>query len=403
MLARALGVEGRGQLAVIILAPSVLSQLGTLGVPLAVTYYVARDPLDGARLFRGLMRVIGLQAVVLCLLQTAILLLLVTADERQAVLFSIPAMGALVAQQYGLAVLQGLQRFWAFNAFRVLPLLLFVGTLAVAYTLGATSLVDTVVAWTAANVVAALPLVVIMARFADTRADVARRTSRRDAFRYGLSGVLGSSSPAEILRLDQAIIAVVISRYALGLYVVALAFTNFPRFVSQSVGIVAFPKIAAKSSPNSRTLMRHYLLLVGLVAGGFVAVLEVAVGWLIPALFGSAFASAVHAAQILLVASLLFAMRRILSDIAQGLGFPISGTVAEIVNIGVGLPLAIAGAALYGIEGAAVALTLGAACSLAVIATMISRRKAVAVGRLEVADPLDQRPISPVFLGGETK
>ena len=54
LVARALGVEGRGQLAVIVLVPSVLSQLGTLGVPLAVTYYVARDPDGGRRLLRSL-------------------------------------------------------------------------------------------------------------------------------------------------------------------------------------------------------------------------------------------------------------------------------------------------------------------------------------------------------------
>ena len=48
LAARALGVEGRGDLAAIVLVPSILIQLGTLGMPLAMTYYVARDP-EGSR------------------------------------------------------------------------------------------------------------------------------------------------------------------------------------------------------------------------------------------------------------------------------------------------------------------------------------------------------------------
>src|SRR5688572_7701167 len=43
LAARALGPENRGHLALLTLVPWVVCQLGLLGVPNAVTYYVARD------------------------------------------------------------------------------------------------------------------------------------------------------------------------------------------------------------------------------------------------------------------------------------------------------------------------------------------------------------------------
>ena len=266
-MARALGVEGRGQLAIIVLVPSVLSQLGTMGIPLAITYYVARDPRDGSRLLRSLAGTIALQVVVLSLLQVAVFWLLVTDDEQIAMFAAIPAMPALIAQQYGLAVLQGQQRFPTFNALRVLPITLLVVALVATWALGATSLVDIVVVWTAANIMAGIPLAVVAIRFAAPRGGSSPTPSRRKAFRYGVSAVLGSSSPAEILRLDQAFIALALSRYTLGLYVVAVAFTNLPRFISQSVGIVAFPRVAAGVGAETHRLVRHYLLLVFLIAG----------------------------------------------------------------------------------------------------------------------------------------
>jgi O-antigen/teichoic acid export membrane protein len=297
----------------------------------------------------------------------------------------IPIMPALIAQQYGLAVLQGQQRFTAFNVLRVAPAVLYALALVALVTLGWTSLAQVALAWAVVNVLVGLSLATVAVRYA-VRAR-GRSPTRRTAelVRYGCSAILGSSSPAEILRVDQAVIALSLSRAALGLYVVALAFTNLPRFISQSVGMVAYPKIAAARATEARELVRVYLVLVMLVAGLIVALLEVAVVWLIPLLFGADFEDAVRTAQILLIAAFLLAVRRVLTDIAQGLGNPLSGTVAEVVNLTVALPLIAFAAPRWGIEGAALALAIGAALSLAVLAALVRR----ALRHVRSVDPTD--------------
>ena len=46
LVTRWLGPDGRGQLAVIISWPSMLAYLGNLGLPVALTYAAAREPLQ---------------------------------------------------------------------------------------------------------------------------------------------------------------------------------------------------------------------------------------------------------------------------------------------------------------------------------------------------------------------
>jgi O-antigen/teichoic acid export membrane protein len=376
LVARALRVEGRGELAVIVLVPSVLSQLGTVGIPLALTYFIARDP-DGSRpLLRSLGFLIGIQMILLSALQIGIFWLLLHDNERTVMLVATPVMAALIAQQYGLAVLQGQRRFTAFNTLRIAPAATYTLAMIPLFVLGSADLMAVVLAWTLTNVVVGVALGAIAIRYAALGTPGPSSYSLTQVGRFGASAVLGSYSPAEILRVDQAVVAFSLSRAALGLYVVALAFTNLPRFLSQSVGMVAYPRIAAaaREPGDVRGLVRLYLLLVLLVTGIVVGLLEIAVSWFIPWLFGADFAGAVTTARILLIASFLLATRRVLTDIAQGLGYPAAGTVAEIVNLALALPLIAVAAPRYGIEGAAVALTVGAAGSLVALAFMVYQR-----------------------------
>ncbi len=373
LAARALGVEGRGDLAAIALVPSILSQLGTLGMPLAMTYYVARDPEGSRTLLRRLWLPIWLQTILLTIAQAGLLWALVDDAQREAALVSIPVMPALVAQQYGLAVLQGQARFAIFNVLRIAPAAMYMlGMIALVLT-DETALVQVVLAWTLANVLVGVALAATAIRYAsghheDTEIGLLR------VIRFGVSGVLGSNSPVEVLRMDQAVVAISLPRSDLGLYVVALAFTNLPRFLSQSVGMVAYPRVAAAAPGDEvRRMLHAYVLIVAVATTAVVGLLAAIMPWLIPTFFGAEFSGAVTTARILLIASLLLAMRRVLTDIAQGAGSPGAGTVAELVNLALVLPLIVLVAPRWGIEGVATALTIGAAASLAVLAFMMRR------------------------------
>ncbi len=79
--ARLLGVEDRGRLALLVLVPAALAQVGALGLPVAVTYYVARDPKSSRAIVQRVVPVAIAQAAVLVAVQAAILAVLVQSSH----------------------------------------------------------------------------------------------------------------------------------------------------------------------------------------------------------------------------------------------------------------------------------------------------------------------------------
>jgi O-antigen/teichoic acid export membrane protein len=228
-----------------------------------------------------------------------------------------------------------------------------------------TALIDVTVAWVGAYVTTAI----VTARMSSVRSDApaSEAPSLRTLGSFGLRGLLGATSPVETLRLDQAVVGLALSPSALGIYVVAMAFTNLPRIISQSIGMVAFPSLARRTAgPDAKRMTLQFVLLGTAGAVASVAVLELAIGWALPFAFGHAYAGGVGPARILLVGALFWSIRRILADVLRGEGRPFAGTLAELTSWVVLLPgVGILGS-MYGLDGVAVAVLLAAAASMLV-------------------------------------
>ena len=205
---------------------------------------------------------------------------------------------------------------------------------------------------------------------------------------FSLKALLGSVTPLQGLQIDQAIVGIFISRRALGLYVVAVAFTNLPRFLSQSIGLVAYPHFAAMRDAHDRA--RGVIRFVGmtlLLCGASIIVIELALPTLVPFLFGKAFEDAVGVAQILLISALLFGIRRVLSECARGAGRPALGSVAEAISL-ISLFPALSLFFHSGAKGVALALVVAAAAGLiGIIVGWVARPAAGRVAETVSGEP----------------
>src|SRR3990172_6537249 len=65
LVARILGVEGRGYLAALYVWPAMLAALGTLGIPVACSYFLSSEPGQAARILGAVYRMAIEQTVVL--------------------------------------------------------------------------------------------------------------------------------------------------------------------------------------------------------------------------------------------------------------------------------------------------------------------------------------------------
>lgn len=369
LAARVLGPDDRGYLAGFQSIAVAGSFIIALGVPVAIAYFVAHDPSAARRSLKELRGVLLAQLAV-ALLVPALIFAFVLVKEpdhaRLAAWLTLPLAAALMTTMYATSYFQGMQRFLAFNLFKTLPIPVYGAALIVLTVIGAGSLISFASSYTLIMVITALLAVFALRRWLPPSGGTVRR---RELLSYGAKGQVGAVSPIESFQIDFLVVGALSGPYWLGLYAAAMAFTNLPRFVSQAVGIVAFPRVAA--AEGSDRAVGTALNAVAL-AGGFavvvVALLELLVGWLIPFLFGQEFVPSVPIARVLLIAALLLSFRRVIGDVMRGGGAPLPSTSAEVLSWVVYAALVVPLVHAHGTLGAAWAMAAAAALSTAWLA-----------------------------------
>lgn len=340
--ARVLGPENRGHLALLFALSALTTHLGSLGVPLSTTYWIASKGVATRTLIQSLGRFRRLQLGIALTVQAVLVgLILVPRIPPGLVwmgLLSLLATAAGLPQMYGLAILQGMGRFGSFNLLRTLAGALYTVGVVAMWAVGHATLATIGVVFALASILAAIATWATLLRMIPP--NETDRVTVRPLVSFGVRSLFGSASPVETYRLDQLLVGVTLAPVALGYYVVALAFTNLARFVGQSIGMITYPNIAgAKNKAAQLRLLRHDVAL-GAIACGIVTLSLIVVSPnLIELFFGPDFASAVPVAQILLLATFFAAVRRILIDGTRGSGRPIWGTAVEAITL-LALPLA---------------------------------------------------------------
>jgi len=365
LVARALGPEKRGYLALLVVFPAILSQLGSLGLPQAATYFIAMNR-DDARVVYNRLKVPVLgQVLVLVIIHLVIVSLYVRNEPEEVKMagyLSLAVIPGMLAQQYGLAVLQGCQMYRPFNIMRLLPATMYAILILSIFLAQVASLPSITFLWACSCVVVG----VFTAYLATYR--VLRSTENNNRvgsptlpkmFKFGLKGLLGTVSPMQNFRLDQLVAGLLLSPAALGLYVVGQAFTNIVRFIAQSAGMVEYPAVAADANNNTdKQLIWRFFIGISVMNGVIVLALIILMPILVPFFFGKAFIGSIPIARLLLLGAYFESLRRILVEGVRGMGKPEVSTWAELSMYPLFVILAPILINHYGLIGLAVAVIL---------------------------------------------
>jgi len=373
LAARILGVEDRGYLALLVVFPTLCSQLFGMGFPQAITYQLAVNPNELSLMVRLASNWFVFQVVAMVVVHGIILWLYLGRNSglQPSTAYMTLIIGpAMLAVHYGLAFLQGLG---GFN--RLIILRLFLSTAYAVLLLGLFVLEEgdlhrVTIVWVISLVFAGILALELVRRLKNSREGLNlsdKKPSQKEMLKFGLKGLVGSTSPTETFRLDQLVAGLILSPSALGLYVVAQAFGNLTRLVAQSASIVAYPTIVSRGDGKAgQATMWRFFWAVTFINGLVTGLLIVLVPILIPIFFGQAFTEAIPVSQILLIGAALAASRRILVEGFRGLGKPQVSTIAEISMY----PWFLTGGGIlvwhYGLEGLAAAVTIGFFVSLSV-------------------------------------
>jgi len=362
LAARLLGPTDRGLLALIWVVTMILTQIGCLGIPIAVTYELAGGGVTVGTLAHVLRRILLIQLGGLTVALAVVLAVLthVSGLPNGPALVSLAVLPAMVVQNYGLAAIQGSGSFRSLHVYRLMSSATYALSLIVGAIAGQDSLMFVTSAWVASFVFSAMLTAVAVLRLVkgEKTCTDPRTPSRAAMVRFGSSALLGYVSPTESFRVDQLVVGLALSIRDLGLYVAALAFCNLPRFLAQGLGLVAYPAIAG--APDLATKRRLLWKFVALGTGAAAVVVTPIIAFAHPLLnlaFGHEFVAAAATLQILLAGTVVLCARRLMADGLRGAGAPGVGSAAEALSWFWLVPALVVLVPSMGLEGVAIALS----------------------------------------------
>jgi O-antigen/teichoic acid export membrane protein len=329
ILARSLGPEGRGELAAVLMPVTFAVGIALLGIPSAVTFYVAGRGVASPRIIRQAAPFVLGGAVVAAFALIALAPYLLASYPEGVRLLQVAALVIPVAACIQLlrgAVL-GRRRYGLANAEQSLTAVLRVGGLVLLAFAGA--LTVSTALWV--TILAGLPaaaLLLLGLRTHDT--DKSGAASAAEVVGYGARAWVGTVADAANRRLDQVLMLPLTGALQLGYYAVAVALTEFANILVGAIQRVLFSESAAR---RDWSLVERAGRCTVLVIGAGAVVGFLAAPSLVELLFGGDFAPASSMARVLFIAVVPASVGSVLAAGLLGAGHPGGTSIAQSVAL----------------------------------------------------------------------
>lgn len=372
VVARWLGAEGLGQLAVINVAVATIVQLASMGLPSANTYFIARDNRH--------LQPVAINSLLFALIVGSLLAFALTllASWRPDWFGFIPPqlIGiAAISIPFQLLTLIGLNIFLAlgrierFNvvdlASQAFVLINAIGALVI-LNAGLWTLVSLN---TATGVLIGLLIVVLIAQHGAKLTEGSAWRPDRSLFaqmmRYGIKFHISILAGALIFRADLLVVNHFRGPAEAGVYSVASQVGLMLMLLPGVIGTLLFPRVAAESDTRGETtsrVTRHsafVMLLICLAA--------IPLSYLLPVLYGAAFSEVTIQLLILLPGVFLIGVESVLVQHFSALGLPRTIPMFWLLTLLVNLTLVLTLVPPFGARGAAAASTASYALIFALI------------------------------------
>ena len=369
LTARLLGPVARGELATVILWPTILSNLGLMGCNWVLAREVAKDS-ERESDWAAVGVAVGLATALLYLLAGYFLIPLLLPSDRGYLLpvarLCLLLIPLEIFNQVLLAVEHGRMRWRRYNLLRLsffLFYLIFIGFI------GMTRRVQ--VRWFVSAFLAS-HLLTLLLRLWMQRKSLAAGNLRfygcRHLLRAGVPYFGATISNLVSLQLDTILVVSLLNTEAAGIYAVAAAFANGQSSIGDALGITSFAVLSNERNAASREkIITETFRQSALVSCGSGLVLSCLIPFLVVPLFGFEFSRAIWPAVVLALAASLTASGNILNQGLRGAGRPHAGLVSQLFGTGVLALAALLFLRRFGLMGMAVAVLMSACAQVLVL------------------------------------
>jgi O-antigen/teichoic acid export membrane protein len=347
ILARALGAEGRGELAAIVVLLSIAPWLLDLGL----AHWVARERARGVSREEvlGTALPVALASSLVALVAAIPLSRLLGGDRDVVVLYLqlglfLTPVGVVLFTLSGLVI--GESRWNLLAATRAVGTVLPVVAIVVLWIGGALTVGSAAASILLAMLASALMPLGLVRGVRRLPFDLRRV---REATTFGVKNWLASISATTNVRFDQVLMVGLVSSRELGLYAVAVSIASLTSGLILAVSSALYPRVSRGEGDLAARSCRMTIVLVAAAA-----VLLAALSPAIPFVFGEAFRGAVTMTLILLLASLPLSAGTVLASALTAAGNPAAPMRAELIAAALTIPALVIMLPAHGGTGAAV-------------------------------------------------
>jgi O-antigen/teichoic acid export membrane protein len=376
ILARELGPTQRGEYAAVMAWFGILLVIGEVGQSAAVVFYVARDP-DRARDYvatsRAMMLVTGGVAMLGGL---ALAPVLARGYPGLAGAYRI-AFAASAITFAGTSYTYSLQarsiRLW--NLVRLSQPVLGLAIVVVLWRLGLLSL-HAVMYMLAASMAIQLGYAYYYCRQGGLAPGRFQASLVRPLAAYGLSQLAAITPTSVNLLLDQLVLSQLVPAADLGRYAIAATIALVPVPLVAAIGNVAFPRLAARRTVTAQDQWLQRAAVLGSAGLAVIILVPVALSayWVVPLVFGRAYAAAVPLLWILTPGGVFMSTSQVAGDLLRGRDRPGLVAVAQGLAAVFTVVLLIVLLPSMGVAAAAVASTVAYGVALAVMIRCLWRQ-----------------------------
>lgn len=383
IIARYLGPEGKGILAMALLLPGTLVIFLNFGIGVSNVYFVGSRRLDVASLTKNSVSF----ALLGTLLGTGIIFVLLASRWLEALLPRVPAWLILIATVgfpiglltgYFSTILQGLQSIITLNIVNVSQgglTLVFAIFFIISLHLG---IVGALISYLGAGLLGLIVLTMILSKEGGIFKSSWNPLIMRSTLSFGLKGQIGNILQFFNYRIDMFIVNYFLGPNDVGIYSVSVGLAELLWHFPNAVSFVIFPKVAnTKPELLNNFTPRVFRITLGFTAVGAIGLLFLGKP-IISFIYSSTFLSAYVPMLALLPGVILLGGAKVLTNEMAGRGNPQYNSI----NAGLGLVITVILDLLlipqYGILGAALASTIAYAMIFSVAMgfhLVVSRKK----------------------------
>jgi O-antigen/teichoic acid export membrane protein len=373
IIARTLGVSGKGTYSLVVVTHAFTVLIGNLGTPAFVASTIGRRRYSPHKLISNSLLLFVLSTVLLACVFLAVRVWLSSTSLLgpflTLLLFVVP-LGFLREQLA--AFLQGLNRIGRFSLTRIVGQLVTLILLLV-FLLRHPSVWTAAYCWAAGEAVSVVVVLILVYPLAAPGISFSP-SLLKESLRFGMAVWAGSLIGMASLRLDLYLVAFFMNAAAVGLYSVAATISSVILYLPNAMAIALLPRFSEATQDEAYELLARTCRLALLWGIGCALVLLAVGGPFIRAVYGSTFSSSSVAMKILLPGTVLYGVAYVTAAYFTGFmrkpGIN-AGLVAVSVVIGVALDLFLIPA--LGISGASLASTVAYSASVAVTLVLVAR------------------------------